>query len=99
MARGKRNATLLIVQARNPNWATTGTMTLDQAVVARHALRRQGLSAHIHYNGDAGSFVHYGMVQWQSKFAVTSGPVANALVTKYRANGLQARVVTRVFRS
>jgi hypothetical protein len=97
MARAKRGSVLYLVQARNPLWAKTGVMTLDQSVVSRAAIRRQGYSAHIHDLGNNAAYVHFGMIHWQTKFAVANAAVANALVAKFQANGLQAKVSTRVY--
>lgn len=104
MARAKRYAkakhgAVYIIQARNPNWTRSNLMTADQAAVTTLALRHQGMGAHVHNLGSAGSFVHYGMVHWLSKGAVTNRTLANAVSAKLRTLGLQARVVTRVYKS
>jgi hypothetical protein len=62
-------------------------------------MRRQGVSAHVHDMGSSGSFVHYGQVLWANKGATTNRSVANAATAKLKALGLQARVVTRVYKS
>jgi Transglutaminase-like superfamily len=95
--RARHGGSLHYIQARNPNWSRTANMTSGQALVARQALRYQGLSAHIH-STSSGSFVHYGMTNWLTKGASTSSSAAHAAVAQLRALGLQARVVTRTIK-
>jgi hypothetical protein len=95
--RAKRGGVIHYIQARNPNWAVTNYMTLPQALISRQALRYQGLSAHIH-NTTNGSFVHYGMVNWLTKGATTNSTMAHAAAAQLRALGLQARVVSKVYK-
>jgi hypothetical protein len=96
-AKTKKGVAVYMVQARNPNWTRSGMMTQDQAVLSTLALRRQGLGAHVHNMGSSGSFVHYGMVHWLTRGAVTNRTLAHAVSAHLRALGLQSRVVTRVY--
>ncbi len=98
LARSKKS-TLYVVQARNPHWTKSNRQTLGQAVTLSAALKHQGVSAHVHNLGDAGAYVHYGMVQWQSKGALTNRTAAKQAAAKFEAAGLQARVVTHRFGS
>jgi hypothetical protein len=98
LAMSKKNGYLFFVQARNPQWARSGLMTFPQAVASRHALQVRGLSAHIH-NTTSGSFVHYGMVHWATRGATTDHRMASAGVATLRSLGLQARIVSRVYKN
>ena len=96
-AKNRHGTRLYLVQARNPNWAVTGMMTQPAAVSTTLALRYQGLSAHVHNLGAAGSYVHYGMLHWQNRGAFTDPQTANIMSSTMQALGLQARVVSRVY--
>jgi hypothetical protein len=98
-AMSKRGGVVHFVQARNPNWSRSNLMTPAAAATTTLAMRRQGVSAHVHDMGSSGSFVHYGQVLWANKGATTNRSVANAATAKLKALGLQARVVTRVYKS
>jgi hypothetical protein len=99
LAMSKRGMAVYLVQARNPGWTRSSLTTPANAVATTLALRRQGVSAHVHNLGAAGSYVHYGQVHWANKGAATNLRVANASAATLRALGLQARVVTRIYRS
>ncbi len=97
LAKMRRGGRLYVVQARNPLWGRTGLMTPAAAASTTLSLRYQGISAHVHNLGSAGSFVHYGMLHWQGRGAFTDLRYANAVASALRAHGLQARVLTRVY--
>jgi hypothetical protein len=99
LAMGKRGMSVFIIQARNPTWGKSVLTTPQQAAVSTLAMRRLGMSAHVHNLGSAGSYVHFSQLHWATRGAATNASVANAAAANLRALGLQARVVTKTFRS
>jgi hypothetical protein len=99
IAMGRRGMSVFLVQARNPTWGKSVLTTPGQAALTTLAMRRQGISAHVHNLGSAGSYVHFSQLHWANRGAATNAAVANAAAANLRALGLQARVVTKVFKS